>query len=131
MARRILVVDDHAPTRKTIRAMLEADKEHPVAVVEAGSGLECLVAVEKGPPPDLILLDVAMPEMDGFECCRLLRSKGNDMAIVFVTGKGELADYHAGREAGGDSYITKPVARGMLRSLVDLFTGPARKTKKS
>jgi CheY-like chemotaxis protein len=127
MGRRILVVDDHAPTRKTIRAMLEADKENPVTVVEAGSGLECLVAVEKGSPPDLILLDVAMPDMDGFEACRLLRSKGNQMPIVFVTGKGELADYQAGREAGGDSYLTKPVARGMLRSLVNLFTGPGRK----
>jgi CheY-like chemotaxis protein len=127
MARRILIVDDHAPTRKTIRAMLEADKEHPVTVVEAGSGLECLVAVEKGPAPDLILLDVSMPEMDGFEACRLLRSKGNQMAIVFVTGRGELADYHTGREAGGDSYITKPVSRGMLKSLVNLFTGPGRK----
>jgi CheY-like chemotaxis protein len=107
--------------------MLEADKEHPVTVVEAGSGLECLVAVEKGPAPDLILLDVSMPEMDGFEACRLLRSKGNQMAIVFVTGRGELADYHTGREAGGDSYITKPVSRGMLKSLVNLFTGPGRK----
>jgi CheY-like chemotaxis protein len=127
MSRRILVVDDHAPTRKTIRAMLEADKENPATVIEAGSGLECLVAVEKGPAPDLILLDIAMPEMDGFETCRLLRSKGNRMPIVFVTGKGELADYHAGRQAGGDSYVTKPVARGMLRSLVNLFTGPGRK----
>jgi CheY-like chemotaxis protein len=127
MSRRILVVDDHAPTRKTIRAMLEADKENPATVIEAGSGLECLVAVEKGPAPDLILLDIAMPEMDGFETCRLLRSKGNRMPIVFVTGKGELADYHAGRQAGGDSYVTKPVARGTLRSLVNLFTGPGRK----
>jgi len=127
MSRNILVVDDHAPTRKTMRAMLEADKDAKAVVVEAASGLECLLAVEKGPTPDLILLDVAMPDMDGFEACRLLRSKGHQMAIVFVTGKGELADYHAGREAGGDSYLTKPVARGMLRSIVNLFTGPGRK----
>lgn len=127
MSRNILVVDDHAPTRKTMRAMLEAEKDAAVVVAEAGSGLECLLAVEKGPTPDLILLDVSMPDMDGFEACRLLRSKGHDMAIVFVTGRGELADYHTGREAGGDSYITKPVARGMLRSIVNLFTGPGRK----
>jgi DNA-binding response OmpR family regulator len=121
MAKRILVVDDDAPTRLLIRAILEADSGQ-FDVVEAATGIECLKAHESKGPFDLILLDVVLPDLDGFEVCRSLRSVDAKVPIVFVTAKGGLKDHTAGRAAGGDSYIVKPISKGSLRALVTLFT---------
>lgn len=126
MAKRILVVDDHAPTRALVRSVLDAEKSDRFEIVEAGSGTECLKAFDSKGPFDLILLDVTLPDMDGFEVCRALRSVDKQVPIVFVTAKGHLDDYAAGRAAGGDSYLVKPLARASLRSIVGLFTTVAR-----
>jgi DNA-binding response OmpR family regulator len=64
--------------------------------------------------------------MDGYSICKALRSVDAHVPIVFVTAMGELKDYAAGREAGGDSYLVKPIARASLRSIVSLFTSIAR-----
>ena len=125
MAKRILVVDDHAPTRMLIRVILEAEKG-AYSVVEAATGVDCLRAHATQGPFDLVLLDVNLPDMDGYEVCRSLRSVDDKLPIVFVTSKGDLKDHTAGRAAGGDSYIVKPVARAALRSLVSLFTSVDR-----
>jgi len=125
MAKRILVVDDHAPTRLLIRAILEGDKGK-YDVVEAASGVECLRAHATQGPFELILLDVNLPDMDGFEVCRSLRSVDARVPIVFVTAKTDVKDHSAGRVAGGDSYVVKPIAMAALRSLVDLFTSVER-----
>ena len=85
------------------------------------------MTVERNGPFDLILLDVDMPEMDGYATCRALRVAGVDTPVIFVTAKGALKDFHAGREAGGDSYLKKPVSRPALRSIVSLFTSIDRK----
>jgi two-component system, OmpR family, response regulator len=122
MAKRVLVVDDHAPTRALVRSVLDAEKGDRFEVVEAGSGTECLKAADSKGPFDLILLDVTLPDMDGFEVCRALRSVDKKVPIVFVTAKGDLRDYATGRAAGGDSYLVKPIARASLRSVVGLFT---------
>ncbi len=127
MAKRVLVVDDHAPTRALIRSVLEAEKGEKFETVEAATGMECLKAADSKGPFDLILLDVNLPDMDGFEICKALRSVDKGVPIVFVTAKGGLNDYAAGRAAGGDSYIVKPIARGALRSMVGLFTNMARR----
>ena len=63
-----------------------------------------------------------LPDMDGYSVCRALRHVDKKVPIVFVTAKGDLKDYTAGREAGGDSYLVKPIARAALRSIVNLFT---------
>lgn len=128
MAKRILIVDDHAPTRMVIRAILEADSGQ-YEVVEAATGIECLKAHAHKGPFDLILLDVILPDMDGFEICRSLRGVDDKVPIVFVTSKGELKDHTAGRAAGGDSYVVKPVAKGALRALVSLFTSVDRSAR--
>jgi DNA-binding response OmpR family regulator len=125
--KRVLVVDDHAPTRGLIRQILEADPSEPFEVVEAATGADCLKTVDRQGPFDLILLDVALPDMDGFSVCRALRTVDGMVPVVFVSGKGELRDYSAGRKAGGDSYLVKPIARGSLRSIVSLFTTGKRK----
>jgi DNA-binding response OmpR family regulator len=124
MAKRVLIVDDHAPTRMLIRAILEADGQYDV--VEAGTGVECLKAHAHKGPFDLVLLDVVLPDLDGFEVCQSLRSVDDKVPIVFVTAKGELKDRTAGRAAGGDSYIVKPITKGTLRALVNLFTSVDR-----
>ena len=85
------------------------------------------MTVERSGPFDLILLDVDMPDMDGYETCRALRRAAIDTPVIFVTAKGALKDFHAGREAGGDSYLKKPVSRQALRSIVSLFTSIDRK----
>lgn len=126
MAKRVLVVDDHAPTRSLIRSILDAEKGDIFEVVEAGNGVECLKAADSNGPFDLILLDVNLPDVDGFEVCRGLRRVDPRVPIVFVTGKGELRDYASGRDAGGDSYLVKPIARASLRSIVGLFTSVDR-----
>jgi DNA-binding response OmpR family regulator len=128
MAKRILVVDDHAPTRALIRSVLDAEKGDKFETVEAATGMECLKAADAKGPFDLILLDVNLPDMDGFEICKALRRVDKDVPIVFVTAKGDLDDYAAGRAAGGDSYLVKPIARGALRSMVGLFTNMARRS---
>ncbi len=127
MPKRILIVDDHAATRTLIRAILEGEKTEKFEVTEATNGLECLIKFETEGPFDLILLDVNMPEMDGYETCRHLREKGAVIPIVFVTANKEMKDYTAGRAAGGDSYLVKPVARAALRSIVTLFTSVDRR----
>jgi CheY-like chemotaxis protein len=126
MPKRVLIVDDHAATRTLIRAILEGEKAEKFEVTEATNGLECLIKFETEGPFDLILLDVNMPEMDGYETCRHLREKGAVVPIVFVTANKEMKDYAAGRGAGGDSYLVKPVARAALRSIVTLFTSVGR-----
>ena len=126
MAKRVLVVDDHAPTRSLIRSILDAEKGDIFEVVEAANGVECLKAADSNGPFDLILLDVNLPDVDGFEVCRGLRRVDPRVPIVFVTGKGELRDYASGRDAGGDSYLVKPIARASLRSIVGLFTSVDR-----
>jgi DNA-binding response OmpR family regulator len=126
MSKRVLVVDDHVPTRALIKTILEAEKSDTFEVTEAGTGTECLKAADKGGPYDLILLDVNLPDMDGYAICRALRHVDKKVPIVFVTAKGDLKDYTAGREAGGDSYLVKPIARAALRSIVNLFTSIER-----
>ena len=126
MAKRILVVDDHAPTRALIRSILEAEKSETFEPVEAGTGMECLKAFDAKGPFSLVLLDVTLPDMDGFEVCTALRRVDKQVPIVFVTAKGDLRDFTAGREAGGDSYLVKPIARASLRSMVALFTNVNR-----
>ena len=127
MAKRVLIVDDHAPTRSLIRAMIEAERSQNFEVLEAETGESCVMTVEKNGPFDLILLDVDLPDMDGYETCRALRKASVETPVVFVTAKGALKDFHAGRDAGGDSYLKKPVSRQALRSIVALFTSIDRK----
>jgi two-component system OmpR family response regulator len=131
MAKRVLVVDDHAPTRTLIRTILEAEKSETYQVVEAPTGTECLKAADAKGPFDLILLDVNLPDMDGYAVCRAIRHVDKAVPILFVTARSEMKDYAAGRDAGGDSYVVKPIARASLRSLVALFTGLDRRGQRT
>jgi adenylate cyclase len=104
---RILIVDDIEANRDILKTRLAV---HGYDLLEAGDGEEALMAV-KAHEPDLILLDVMMPKLDGIEVCRRLK---NDktlpyMAIILVTAKADSRDVVAGLEAGADEYLPKPI----------------------
>jgi len=100
---RILVVDDDAPNVKMISFLL---REEGYDVVSADNGATALELVERE-PPDLIILDVMMPHMDGFEVCRRIRQK-MEVPIIFLSAKGETADKVTGLQLGADDYLAKP-----------------------
>lgn len=127
MVKKILLVDDDVPTRTALRSLLESEKRtDPFEVHVAGSGSECLKAFDKDGPFALVLLDVTLPDLDGYEVCKALRTVDAKVPIIFVTARGDLRDFNAGRKAGGDSYLVKPVARQALRATVALFTNLER-----
>jgi DNA-binding response OmpR family regulator len=126
MGKRILVVDDHPPTVALIRAILEADRNQAFVIRDASTGTDCLKVFDRDGPFDLVLLDVGLPDLDGFMVCRALRKVNPTVPIVFVTAKGELKDFTEGRAAGGDSYLVKPISRAALRNLVTVFTNVQR-----
>lgn len=101
--RRVLVVDDEPRMIGFIRMNLELDGHQ---VIEANSGLEALEAI-RTKLPDVVILDVMMPELDGFETLRMLR-EFSDIPVIMLTAKGEENDKVYGLELGADDYVTKP-----------------------
>jgi signal transduction histidine kinase len=114
----LLVVDDDQRNRSLMRAMLGRDYE----VREAEDGPAALAAFAAG-GIDLVILDVMMPGMSGFEVCRLLRAGNPDdlLPVLLVTALGEQTDRQAGLEAGADDFLTKPVDRQELLLRVKHF----------
>jgi class 3 adenylate cyclase len=106
MTSRILVVDD---TLANIQALSATLKEKGYQISVATSGKQALEAVERV-RPDLILLDVMMPEIDGFETCRRLKASAatNDIPVIFLTARTETADIVKGFELGAVDYVPKP-----------------------
>lgn len=111
--KRILVVDDEPRMIGFIRMNLELEGHQ---VIEAHSGLEALEAV-RTKLPDVILLDVMMPDLDGFETLRMLR-EFSSIPVIMLTAKGEENDKVYGLELGADDYITKPFGPRELSSRI-------------
>jgi adenylate cyclase len=107
-----MIVDDNENNRAILAARLGA---HGYSTTEAGDGAESLAAVRKE-APDLILLDVEMPKMDGLEACRRLRSdpEVGFIPIILITARADSKDVVAGLEAGADEYLTKPIDQQAL-----------------
>ncbi len=104
MSKKILIVEDEANIRELLRLYLEREG---YTVAEAGNGVEG-VKLWKTEKPDMILLDVMMPVMDGWSVCREIRET-SDVPIIMITAKGETADRVSGLEMGADDYIVKPL----------------------
>ncbi len=111
--KRILVVDDEPRIIGFIRMNLELEGHQ---VIEAHTGLEALEAV-RTKLPDVVLLDVMMPDLDGFETLRMLR-EFTDIPVIMLTAKGEENDRVYGLELGADDYITKPFGPRELSSRI-------------
>jgi DNA-binding response OmpR family regulator len=103
MARTILVVDDEPTLRETLAEALEADG---FRVVVAADGREALARF-RGERPDLVLLDLMLPELSGIEVCRIIRAESG-VPIVMLTAKDSELDKVVGLELGADDYVTKP-----------------------
>jgi len=100
----VLVVDDEPNIRELVQVAL---KFHGCAVNTAASGMDALRQAESG-RPDLIVLDVVLPDIDGFEVCRRLRAGGNEVPVIFLTARDTSSDTVTGLALGGDDYVTKP-----------------------
>jgi two-component system KDP operon response regulator KdpE len=106
---RVLVVDDEPAIRRFLRASLAA---HGYAIFEAGDGQSALSAVSAD-RPDLVILDLGLPDLDGIEVTRLLR-EWTRIPIIILSVRGQEADKIAALDAGADDYVTKPFGAGEL-----------------
>jgi two-component system OmpR family response regulator len=101
---RLLVVDDEPSIRELLTASL---RFAGFDVVPAADGAEALKLAEQH-RPDLVVLDVMLPDLDGFTVTRKLRERGRDMPVLFLTARDDTVDKVAGLTVGGDDYVTKP-----------------------
>src|SRR5881296_3327541 len=116
VARKILVIDDESVLVETIAYNLE---QAGYQVITAADGASALEAAQRE-SPDLIILDIMLPEMDGLEVCRELRRESNTATtpILMLTAKGDEIDKVVGLEVGADDYVTKPFGRRELLARV-------------
>ncbi|MGH3297632.1 MAG: response regulator transcription factor, partial [Trebonia sp.] len=101
---RVLVIDDEPNIRELVQVALNF---HGCVVTTGATGEDAL-QLAHAYDPDLIVLDVLLPDIDGFEVCRRLRSVANDVPVIFLTARDATADTVTGLTIGGDDYITKP-----------------------
>jgi two-component system response regulator MprA len=126
----VLVVDDEPAVRESLERALAAEG---YGVLLATDGEEALAAIERD-RPDLVLLDVLMPALDGLEACRRLRATGNRVPVLMLTARDGVGDRVAGLDAGADDYLVKPFAldelfariRALLRRAAPAGDGPLR-----
>src|ERR1700722_7094475 len=120
---KLLVVDDEPNIRELVQVALNF---HGFAVTTSATGEDALQLTDAY-RPDLIVLDVLLPDIDGFEVCRRLRSVANDVPVIFLTARDATADTVTGLTIGADDYITKPFSvealvarvRAVLRRTAD------------
>ena len=121
LTHRILVVDDDPHIREVIRVAL---RKAGMSVIEARDGKDALARFA-GERPDLIVLDIGMPEFDGLDVCREIR-KSSDVPILFLSARDEEIDRVLGLEIGGDDYVTKPFSpRELVARINALSRRPA------
>ena len=120
---RVLVVDDEPSIRELVQVAL---KFHGCAVATAATGGEAL-RLAASDRPDLIVLDVMLPDIDGFEVVRRLRAADNEVPVIFLTARDTTSDTVTGLALGGDDYITKPFS---VEALVARVRAVLRRTAK-
>jgi two-component system OmpR family response regulator len=120
---RVLVVDDEPNIRELVQVALNF---HGCAVATGATGAEALQLADAY-DPDLIVLDVLLPDIDGFEVCQRLRSAANDVPVIFLTARDATVDTVTGLTIGGDDYITKPFS---VEALVARVRAVLRRTER-
>ena len=121
MGTRILSVEDDERIRTAVRLALE---DEGWTVDEAENGEEALIKFAQS-PTDVVLIDIMLPDIDGFEVCRAIRRQ-SDVPIVMVTARDDTHDVVAGLEAGADDYLTKPFAPKELSARIRALLRRAR-----
>jgi DNA-binding response OmpR family regulator len=117
MTRRILIVEDEPALLRGLKDTFET-RGYEVLVAQDG---EAGLAAALGGNPDLILLDIMLPRVNGYEICRAVRERGLAVPILMLTAKGQEEDIVLGLNLGADDYITKPFRRGELIARVNAF----------
>jgi DNA-binding response OmpR family regulator len=109
MTKKILIVDDEPHIRALLEQTLEDLEDEGVELLTAGDGLEAWTAAQQE-RPDLIILDVMMPRMSGYEVCERIKSEPtlSDVYIIMLTAKGQAVDRQRGEQVGANEYVTKP-----------------------
>lgn len=111
---RLLVVEDERAMRTALQDCLEAEGYRVLTAADGERGLECALK-EK---PDLILLDIMLPRLDGFAFCAELRRLANPVPVLMLTAKGQIEDRVTGLDAGADDYLVKPFSTDELLARV-------------
>ena len=111
---RILIIEDETPMRTALADVLEGEGYRPLTAADGEIGLRRAVD-EK---PDLILLDIMMPKLDGFEVCAELRRLGHAVPVLMLTAKGQVEDRVTGLDVGADDYLVKPFSTEELLARV-------------
>lgn len=123
---RILIIEDERPMRTALEDTLSAEGYRVLSAADGAAGLDQALA-EK---PDLVLLDVMMPKLDGFAVCAELRRLGITTPVLMLTAKGQIGDRVNGLDAGADDYLVKPFSMDELlariRALLRRTTKPGR-----
>ena len=116
---RVLIVDDHRLFAEALEAILATDERIEV-VGQAGDGSEA-VELARRLGPDLVLMDVSMPVLDGFEATREIRAASGDTQVLMLTGSNSRADVDRSREAGASGYVTKDrIASELVAAIVEV-----------
>jgi len=117
---KVLVVEDSPPQREMITKILQ---ENGMSVYSAGDGLEAMELIKQD-CPDILVLDVVMPRMNGYELCRKLKAdpKTEKVLVVMCSTKGEEFDRYWGMRQGADAYIAKPFQPAELISTIKQLT---------
>lgn len=119
----IVIIEDEPDLAMGLRDNLEFEKH---SVAHAPTGLEGVALVGKQ-PTDLVLLDIMLPDIDGFEVCKRLREAGQTMPIIILSARGQEIDKVRGLELGADDYVTKPFS---LRELLARINAALRRSEK-
>ncbi len=122
---RLLIVEDERPMRIALQDCLTAEGYRTIAAADGESGLERALKDQ----PDLILLDVMMPKLDGFAMCAELRRLGNRTPVLMLTAKGRIEDRVTGLDAGADDYLVKPFSTEELLARVRALLRRAKQQK--
>jgi len=114
--KKILVLEDEANIRSFVVINLRRSGYEPI---EAGTGAEALEKLKENPNICIALLDVMLPDIDGFEVCRRIRASGSRIGIIMLTAKSQEIDKVTGLMTGADDYVTKPFSPAELTARVD------------
>ena len=124
----VLVVDDEPPNIQALGTLLK--DEYRIQVANSGEKALAIVQDEAQPLPDLILLDIQMPGIDGYELCRILKEdpKTEGIVVIFVTARDATSDEEHGLKLGAVDYISKPISPAIVHARVDTHMNLKRKT---